>query len=109
MALLALGTLRQLEPCMQSSGISMHLSSGVAVHACHLFLFIVYVRRIVAISSGQLCIHPTTMTAGAGDIHRWLFLKDMSRKKSTIYIIRTADVALTAARMTGTTVFVFGL
>lgn len=109
MALFAPGTLRQLETRTDSLGVSMHLSSGMAVHASHLLLFIMHVCRVVPISSSQLCIHPTTMTAGAGGIHRRLFLKDMSRKKATIYIIRTADMALTATGMTGSAMFVFGL
>ena len=96
MALFALWALGQLEPARESRGISMHLSSGMAIHARHLFLFIVDVGGVTTISSSQFRVYPTTMTAGAGGIHRWLFLKDMSRKESTIYIIRTADVALTA-------------
>ena len=109
MTLFALGTLRQLEACTQSCGVSMHLSSGMAVHASHILLCIVYVRRVAAISSGEFFINPTTMTAGTGGVHGWLLLKGMSRQKSTIDIIRAADVALTAARMAGITVFVLGL
>ena len=96
MALFALWALHQVEPAKKSSGIGMHLSSGMTVHASHLFLFIVNVGGKAAISTSKFWVHPTTMTAGAGGIHRWLFLKNMPRKKSTINIIRTADVALTA-------------
>ena len=79
MALFALGTLRQLETRTNSLGVSMHLHSGMAVQATHLFLLIMYVGGIAAISSRQFSVNSTTMTAGAGGIHRWLFLKSMSR------------------------------
>ena len=109
MARFALGTLRQLEACMESRCVSMHLSSGMTVHTSHILFGIVHICRVVSISACHFPVNPTTMTAGAGGVHRWLFLKGMSRQKSTIYIIRTADVALTATRMAGITVFVFCL
>lgn len=64
-----IGPLGQIESGGDIAGIGMHLLSRMAIHAGHLFTFIVNIRTVLIIGTGELSMHSAAMAAGTGGIH----------------------------------------
>ena len=107
-ALLAPRSFWEIESSAYIRGICMHLLPSVAVHARHLCFCIMNISRILIICPGKLAVDPPAMATSAGRVHARSFLKKMSGQKATLCVIRAANMALSAACMTGTAMLFFG-
>lgn len=67
------------------------------------------IRGIIFIYPGKLSMDPPAVATRTGHGHAWCFLKKMSRQKPTLYVIRSANMTLAAACVTGAAMFVHSL